>query len=215
MSSYRLLFSRTMTVLLAMIGISYGGTLLAWNWVPSTGSFIAVSIVWLLSLIVTFIFAGKTNDPIAIAPAVIFSLLGGVISVPAISMYTETLGSQQVMAAMGMCGGALVVTGFIGYIANFAYAKLESFLMLCLFGLIGYNIATFFVGLDPTLDLTMSYIGAGVFTLFLLVDFMLLKDEAKRGNAGWGMAVSIAVGMYLDLLNLFLYILRIMGSSDD
>jgi len=204
-----------MTVLLLMIGLSYGGSMLTWEWIPSLGEFIFLAIVWLTTLIGTMVLAGKRNDPVAIVPAAIFSFIGGALTGPTLSMYTETLGAGQVSFALALCGAALVGCAGLSYVINFAYAKLEAFLMLGLFGLIGYHVVTIFTGISDGIDLTVSFIGAGIFTVFLLVDFMRLKAQAKAGESGWGSAVSLAVGIYLDLLNLLLYILRIMSLTSD
>lgn len=215
-STYAMLFSRTMTVLLTMIGLSYVGSMLTWDWIPSAGQFIALIALWFAALFGTMFVSGKANNnPIAIVPAAIFSFIGGAITGPTLAMYTETLGTGQVSFALSLCGAVLVICAGVSYVINFAYAKLEAFLMFALLGLIGYHIVTIFTGLNAALDLTVSFIGAGIFTVFLLVDFMRLKSEAKQGNTGWGMAVSLAVNMYLDLLNLLLYILRIMGYAND
>ena len=133
-SAYQMLFSRTMTVLLAMVGTSYLGTMLTWDWIPTAGQFWTLAIVWLASIFgVTFV-AGKQNNPVAIVPATLFSFLGGCLTGPALAMYTETLGAAQVSFALALCGAILVICGCISYVANFAYAKLESFLMFGLHG---------------------------------------------------------------------------------
>jgi FtsH-binding integral membrane protein len=55
--------------------------------------------------------------------------------------------------------------------------------------------------------------GAILFTLFLVYDFNRLKNLNDTGVNDWSTALNMAISIYLDILNLLLEILEIMGNS--
>jgi FtsH-binding integral membrane protein len=86
------------------------------------------------------------------------------------------------------------------------FARIEHYLFLALIGLIIAGVALFFLQV-PLVHLVVSLIGAFVFCLFIVVDV----QKSKHLPNTVGNAVVIAVNVYLDVVNLFLYLLRILG----
>ena len=89
-------------------------------------------------------------------------------------------------------------------------------LMMLLFGLIIAGIVNAFVG-SSVADLAISAVGVVVFALFtaydtqrILAEGAWLTDEEARAKG----AIDGAVELYLDFLNLFLYLLRFLGNRD-
>lgn len=60
-------------------------------------------------------------------------------------------------------------------------------------------------------SLVKAYFGVLIFTGYLIYDFNTLEKMA--GDDSWGTAVNIAVSIYLDIINLFLYLLEILSES--
>ena len=56
-----------------------------------------------------------------------------------------------------------------------------------------------------------SYVGIVIFTLYLVYDFNRLEKAVAQGDESWETAVTIAVKLYLDIINLFAYILELLG----
>ena len=59
-----------------------------------------------------------------------------------------------------------------------------------------------------------TYAGIVIFTLYLVYDFNRLEKFMANGDESWGTAVQIAVSIYLDIINLFLYILQALAESN-
>lgn len=98
------------------------------------------------------------------------------------------------------------ISGFI--FPNF-YDKIGSILLVSLAGLIIVQIIFMLIGIDPT---WMSFIGATIFSLYIGYD--IHKAQTRRHTVD--NAIDAAVGLHLDIINLFLHILSISnGSSDD
>jgi hypothetical protein len=81
-------------------------------------------------------------------------------------------------------------------------------LLFALFGLIGFSLLQLFVpGLRTTgFDLMLSGAGIVIFALFTAYDLQRVQEMGKLGASPFLMALRL----YLDIFNLFLYVLRFM-----
>ncbi|QLG73703.1 hypothetical protein HG535_0F02140 [Zygotorulaspora mrakii] len=84
-------------------------------------------------------------------------------------------------------------------------------LNLALLVMIGIGISFLFMGgMGSKMNLFYGWIGAIVFTVYLFIDTQLIFRQMFIGEE-----IKCALSLYLDIINLFLSILRIMQSSDD
>ncbi len=207
------LFARTMMVLVSMLGLT---GLTSW---ASWGMEIPTPLFWVLfigSLILVFVIQAmaKSKEPAALIPVAIFAVIFGVLLGPALAHYTDKLGPEKVTFAVALTTGIMAVCGAVASIFIIPYRKMEGPMLLVLFGLIIYGVVTVFTGIPSReIDLGYSILGAVLFTLYFLVDFARLSSDGRYGVRGWGAAGLHATGLYLDYLNLLLFILRIMGNS--
>jgi len=56
----------------------------------------------------------------------------------------------------------------------------------------------------------IDYIGAGLFSLYIGYDMYRANHVAKTLDN----AIDISIDLYLDIVNLFLFVLRILGKKD-
>lgn len=141
-----------------------------------------------------------------------FAGLQGLIFGPLLYAFTqESLGLTFAVTA-GMFGAMSVY----GYVAKRDLSAWGRGLFMALIGLIIAGIANVFWG-NGTADLVMSAIGVVVFALFTAYDTQMLlrqglyeADEVTRSKG----AVLGALQLYLDFINLFLYLLRFFGNRD-
>lgn len=62
----------------------------------------------------------------------------------------------------------------------------------------------------------MAGLGVLVFTGYLLFDFnRLAKAKAVALANNWETALSFAINIYLDVINLFIYLVQFMSSSNN
>ena len=101
-----------------------------------------------------------------------------------------------------------------GYTTKRDLTKLGSFLFMGLIGLIIASIVNIFMQ-SPAVYWALSYIGVAIFVGLTAYDVQRIKDlyYSTRGSdeVSGKMAVSGALSLYLDFINLFMYLLRIMG----
>lgn len=76
--------------------------------------------------------------------------------------------------------------------------------------LIGVGIASMFFGMSSGADLLISVAGAVIFTLYLLIDTQMIFRKVRPDEE-----IKCAMVLYLDIINLFLNILRIMARRND
>ncbi|KAL3240069.1 Bxi1p RNJ42_05112 [Nakaseomyces bracarensis] len=76
--------------------------------------------------------------------------------------------------------------------------------------LIGVGIASLFFGISSGTDLLISIVGAVIFTLYLLIDTQMIFRKVRPDEE-----IKCAMVLYLDIINLFLNILRIMARRND
>lgn len=107
---------------------------------------------------------------------------------------------------------AVFSTAGIVFLTSIDFSFLGGFLLISLIMLIVMGLLNIFFFRSQLFSLVKAYIGAVIFTLYLLYDFDRLEKMA--GDESWGSAIDIAVNIYLDIINLFLDLLEILAESD-
>ena len=108
-----------------------------------------------------------------------------------------------------------VLTGYIGYSDFYSFSEntiLQVILLLSLFGLIIFSLIRTFIGFSRSVIRIKAIFGAIVFSLYLLIDFNLIKRKEAVSN-DWDTAFEMAFTIYVDLMNLLLEILDAMSNS--
>lgn len=129
-------------------------------------------------------------------------------------VYTQTAITEVFFITAGTFGAM----AFIGSTTKRDLTKLGGILFMALIGLIIASVVNFFVQ-SNTLDLIVSYVGVLIFVGLTAWDAQQIKRMlAMAPDAGEGaqkIALLGALNLYLDFINLFLYLLRIFGGRDD
>ena len=147
----------------------------------------------------------KTQFPMNIGLVLLFNFAMGVIISPALFIYGRT--------QPGLIGQAAVLTlGAFGILTMYAFVSRRdfsawgSFLIVGVWVLIGTMLLNFFFR-SAAVDLWLASVTVLLFSGLLVFDTWRL-----RNYYGPDEYVGAAVQIYLDLLNMFMAILRIMGN---
>jgi FtsH-binding integral membrane protein len=147
----------------------------------------------------------KAEFPMNIGLVLLFNFVMGVFISPTLYFY----GRQQ----PGLIGKAAVLTlGAFGILTLYAFVSRRdfspwgSFLIVGLWVLIGTSILNFFVG-SAAADLWIAGVAVLLFSGLLVFDTWRLRNQYGPDEY-----VGAAVQIYLDLLNMFMAILRILGN---
>lgn len=122
--------------------------------------------------------------------------------------------STSIMRVFFITGSMFLVMAIIGYLTKIDLSKFGVILLMGLFGIIIASIVNIFLQSNG-LQLAVSYIGVVIFLGLTAYDIQKIKKlYAQFGSAG-NMAILGALSLYLDFLNLFLFLLRIFGAGRD
>lgn len=153
----------------------------------------------------------KMNSSTATAVFLGYSMLSGVTFSAVLMSYSTTI----LALTFGITAGTFGVMTAVGY---FTKKDLTSFGRLMFMGLIGIIIASvvnIFLK-SPALYWIVSYVGVAVFVGLIAYDTQKIKQYALLENAEDRKkgAIMGALALYLDFINLFLMLLRILGRRD-
>ncbi len=144
---------------------------------------------------------------------VIYSILMGMSLSFIFLAYTSASIFKTFIIASGMFG----VMAVLGYTTKTDLTKFGSFLIMALIGIIIASLVNFFMH-SARLDYIISIAGVLIFTGLTAFDVQKIKQIGNAGiNDGEIMAkitIHAALTLYLDFLNLFLYLLRFFGNKD-
>jgi FtsH-binding integral membrane protein len=105
-------------------------------------------------------------------------------------------------------------TSIFGYVTRFDLTRVGGFLFMGLIGIIIASVANMFVG-SSALNWLISYVGVFIFVGLAAYDTQKIKNmsmnvesASEEGNKA---SIMGALALYLDFINLFLLLLRIMG----
>jgi uncharacterized protein len=123
----------------------------------------------------------------------------------------------SIAATFFATSGAFAGLSLFGYTTKKDLSGFGSFLIMGVVGLIIASLLNFFLQ-SPALYWAISFIGVLVFAGLTAYDTQKLKEQYAhvRGTEWAGKAVVMgALNLYLDFINMFLFLLRFMGASRD
>jgi FtsH-binding integral membrane protein len=139
-----------------------------------------------------------------------YSALTGITLSMIFVLYTQTsIASAFITTAAGFGGLSL-----FGYTTKRDLGPVGSFCIMALFGLIGIALLSFFIPSmnSNSMQMFFSIAGLVIFAGLTAYDTQRIKALAfASGNSYGAQAVYGALVLYLDFLNLFLNLLRLMG----
>jgi FtsH-binding integral membrane protein len=124
-------------------------------------------------------------------------------------MYTEASIARAFLTA----GATFAAMSLWGYTTKRDLTKMGSFLMMGVIGLVIASVVNIFLK-STQLDFIVSVIGVAVFTLLTAYDTQKIKqmyNESWAEESKGKLAIMGALSLYLDFINLFMFLLRFMG----
>ena len=149
----------------------------------------------------------KISAPLASSLFLLYAALNGVTMSVIFAVYTaESITSTFVITAATF--GAMSA---FGYFTKRDLTRWGSFLFMGLIGVLIASLVNIFVG-SSAVSWIISVIGVIVFTGLTAYDTWTIKAMAAAGAEGRKPAILGALTLYLDFINLFLMLLRLLGS---
>lgn len=202
---HKLLRMFTLTILVSFLGSFVG------MFVPPA-LFLPLIVVELVMLVAAFIIR-RRGKGIGYGFVFSFCFVSGITVFPSIAYYTSIGGPSLVTTAFLMTGIIFAGLTAYAYYSKRDFSFLGSFLFVGVLVLIGFSLIGLFVGpIGGTLGMIIAALGVLVFSGYILYDI----SQYKHGIAESEMPLAV-LNLYLDFINLFLYLLRLLGilQSDD
>lgn len=193
----------------------------AW-YVASTPAFymrIAQQPLWLLliffvqlALVVAIsTMLNKISYPVAIALFVVYAVSMGITMSLILQMYTLVSIGSTFLVTSAMFGGMALY----GYMTRSDLARMQSVLIMIVWGLIVAMLVNMFLK-SMWFDYVVSMVGVVVFALLTAADTQKIKQLGDRLLADRQTQAKVsllgALTLYLDFINLFLFLLRFTGN---
>lgn len=181
--------------------------------------FLGNKLVFLGLIILQFVLVGflviriqKMSSATATAVFIGYAALMGLTFSALLLRYT----TGSLVGVFGITAGTFGIMTAVGYFTKQDLTSFGKIMMMGLIGIVLASIVNFFIG-SSTLYWIISYVGVAVFVGLIAYDtqkikaYALLDNEEDRKKG----AIMGALALYLDFVNLFIFLLRLFGGRRD
>ena len=173
--------------------------------------------VIIAELALVFILSGrihKMSFTSASLMFILYSLLTGVSLSTIFLAYTES----SIAITFLITAGTFGTMSLVGFVTKKDLSKLGGILLMALIGLIIATVVNIFLVSD-TLGWIINYVGVLIFVGLTAYDTQKIKQMMREYGTDINeqtqkMALMGSLSLYLDFINMFLYLLRIFGNRD-
>jgi len=157
----------------------------------------------------------KMHATTATSLFLVYAALNGIVFASIFVIYTRS----SIASTFFVCAGTFVACSIYGMVTKRDLTSLGGFMMMGLIGIIIASVINVFVG-SSAMSMIISYIGVLVFVGLTAFDTQKLKNMAiaQPADLDSGVirkgAIMGALTLYLDFINMFLMLLRIMGNRE-
>jgi hypothetical protein len=170
-----------------------------------------IGLVWWLSARI-----GKLSVGVSRAMFIVYAILNGITMSVIFLVYTGSSIALTFITASSIFGAMAI----IGYTTRMDLSKWGSFLLMALLGFIIGSVVNMFLA-SSTLEWILTYVGILLFIGLTVYDSQKIKLMVAHAMQSPDQSLVKRVGLlgalnlYLDFINLFLLLLRVMGGRRD
>lgn len=179
--------------------------------VQSRGLLIGLCVAELALVFILSMAINKLSSPLATLLFYVYAVINGITLTPIFLVYTMS----SIALTFFVTAGVFLAMSIYGYTTKSDLTKFGTYLIMGLIGLIICSIINIFWA-NSVMDWIVSFAGVLIFIGLTAWDTWKIKQmamETDEVNAG-KLATLGALSLYLDFINLFLYLLRFLGSRD-
>lgn len=188
------------------------GSELYWNLIGSTrwgfaGIFVA-------ELVLVFAISGAVNKMSSLTATVLFYLFAVVNGLALTPIFVVFTGASIARTFL-ICAAVFGTMAVFGYLTKQDLTSWGRLLLFALIGLIIASVVNHFMK-STMVDMVISWVGVLIFIGLIAWDTQKIKNMAMMMPASMDgkLATIGALSLYLDFINLFIYLLRIFGKRD-
>lgn len=144
---------------------------------------------------------------------VLYSIINGALLSSIFFAYTN----DSIATVFFITAGTFAAMAIVGYTTKADLTSMGKYLLMALIGLIIATLVNLFVK-SSGLQLILSYVGVLIFVGLTAYDSQKIKQMLMQapdaGETAQKLALLGALSLYLDFINLFIYLLRIFGKRE-
>ena len=145
---------------------------------------------------------------------ILYSVINGALLSFIFLAYTQS----SIATVFFITAGTFAAMAFVGYTTKTDLSSLGKYLLMALIGIIIATLVNVFFVKSSILDLGISYLGVLIFVGLTAYDTQKIKNMLMQapdaGEQAQKYALLGALSLYLDFVNLFIYLLRIFGKRE-
>ncbi len=145
---------------------------------------------------------------------VLYSVINGALMSYIFLAYT----ASSIATVFFITAGTFAAMAVIGYTTKTDLSSLRKYLLMALIGIIIATLVNVFFVKSTGFDLILSYAGVLIFVGLTAYDSQKIKEMLMQapdaGETAQKYALLGALSLYLDFINLFIYLLRIFGKRE-
>jgi uncharacterized protein len=150
--------------------------------------------------------ATRVSTPVAALMFFAYAAMTGVTFSTLFVVYTST----SIAATFFVTAGAFAGLSVVGLVTKRDLSAVGRFALFALIGVILASLANFFLR-SSGLEWLITFVGVLLFAALTAYDTQRLKNLFAQGNTAANLPLVGALTLYLDFINMFLFLLRIFG----
>jgi FtsH-binding integral membrane protein len=150
--------------------------------------------------------ADRISPAAATGLFLLYSATNGILFAFIFELYTQ----QSIFMTFAITAGMFGAMAAYGLVTGTDLSKLGAILFMALIGLI---LATIVFVANDALYWVTTYAGVAIFAGLTAYDVQKIKRFGEAGASSQGQAIQGALALYLDFINMFLFLLRIFGDA--
>lgn len=141
---------------------------------------------------------------------ILYSLVNGITIASILIVYELS----SIILMFGLTALLFLIFGSIGYFTKTDLSKFGNILLMMLIGILITSLVNIFLG-NEMIDMIVCAVGVIVFLGLVAYDVQKIKQLTYVIEDNNKLAIIGALELYLDFINIFLYLLQLFGNSKD
>ena len=157
------------------------------------------------------LFVGLDQPAVGIPVFTVWSLVMGAVLALGLVRIDENFAAR----VLGITACITFLCAMIAIYSGIDFSFLEGILFFALLALLLVTTVGLFIRIGSAEKRLTAFFGVFIFIGYLLVDFSRLQEMQKAGKNTWPAAMDVALSLYLDIINLFLQLLELLGEANN
>lgn len=182
------------------------------RFVQQTPSLFIIALVIMIVAMITLACCGEVRRkaPINFIMLFIFTIAEGFLLGVSSSYYQQ----DAVLMAVGITAAVCLALTLFAFQTKYDFTMMGGILLVAVIILMVFGIVAIFVH-NKIVQLVYASLGALIFSIYLIYDTQLMMGGKHKYSISPEEYVFAALNLYLDIINIFMYILAIIGHARD